>query len=54
MTGIQRWLPIYVEAKGYYLLPAVAGMLVAARYLFCRSGRKLEMRALHPSPRSSP
>jgi hypothetical protein len=46
MTGIQRWLPIYVEAKGYYLLPAVAGMLVTARYLLGRAGRERPMRAL--------
>jgi len=46
MTGIQRWLPIYVEAKGYYLLPAVAGTLIAARYLLCRAGRERPMRAL--------
>jgi hypothetical protein len=46
MTGIQRWLPIYVEAKGYYLLPAVAVMLVAGRYLLVRTGRERGMPAL--------
>jgi len=46
MTGIQRWLPIYVAVKGYYLLPAVAGTLVAARYLLHRAGRGRPMRAL--------
>jgi hypothetical protein len=46
MTGIQRWLPIYVQAKGYYLLPAVAGLLVAGRYLLVREGRERPLRAL--------
>jgi hypothetical protein len=46
MTGIQRWLPIYVEAKGYYLLPAVAGLLIAGRYLLVRTGRQRAVRAL--------
>jgi len=44
MTGIQRWLPIFVEAKGYYLLPAMAGVLVLARYLLVRTGRERFMR----------
>lgn len=46
MTGIQRLLPIFVEAKGYYLLPAVAGALVLARFLLARSGRYREMKFL--------
>jgi len=46
MTGIQRWLPIFVEAKGYYLLPAVAGTLVALRFFLARPGRERPMRAL--------
>jgi len=46
MTGIQRLLPIFVEAKGYYLLPAFAAALVLARFLLARSGRTREMRSL--------
>jgi hypothetical protein len=46
MTGIQRLLPLFVEAKGYYLLPAVAVALVIARYLVARSGRFALMRPL--------
>jgi hypothetical protein len=38
MSGIQRWLPIFVEAKGFYLLPAAAGALVVLRFLALRSG----------------
>jgi hypothetical protein len=46
MTGIQRLLPIFVEAKGYYLLPAVAGALVLARYLLSRAGHERHKRGL--------
>ena len=46
MTGIQRLLPLFVEAKGYYLLPAVAAAWVIARYFVARSGRMALMRPL--------
>jgi len=46
MTGIQRLLPIFVEAKGYYVLPAVAAALVLARFLLARSGRQRGLKPL--------
>jgi len=46
MTGIQRLLPIFVAAKGYYLLPALAGVLICARYLLTGAGREKPMRRL--------
>jgi hypothetical protein len=46
MTGIQRLLPIFVAAKGYYLLPAVAGTLVAIRFFMSRSDGPRPQRAL--------
>lgn len=46
MTWIQRGLPLFVAAKGYYLLPAVAGALIVLRYALAVTRRERAMRGL--------
>lgn len=46
MSGIQGLLPVFVEAKGYYLLPAAAATIVGARYVLSHSKREEPRRAL--------
>lgn len=36
-TGIRAWLPVFVHAKGYYLLPAFTALLVLLRFALSRA-----------------
>ncbi len=44
MAAIQRLLPVFIEAKGYYLLPAAAAVLVIARFVAAQAGNAVAAR----------